>query len=175
FWVGEAPARTRELSAAVSTLRAEVADRLGDVPSAVTWLEAECGLPADGAAQLLAYVGATRAALGSVPTVGEVVAERFFDEGGGMQLAVHAPFGGRINRAWGLALRKRFCVTFDFELQGAATDDGIVVSLGEQHSFPLESVFAMVRPETLVEDLVQALLVSPLFTNRWRWNTTRSL
>src|SRR3989442_5567760 len=92
-----------------------------------------------------------------------------------MQLVVHAPFGGRINRAWGLALRKRFCVTFNFELQAAATDDGLVISLGEQHSFPLDSVFAMVRRETLHEDLVQAALASPLFTNRWRWNATRSL
>ncbi|HUE30472.1 MAG TPA: DEAD/DEAH box helicase, partial [Verrucomicrobiae bacterium] len=171
FWLGEAPARTRELSAAVSALRAAVAERLPDT----SWLAAECGLSADAAAQLGAYVGATRAVLGEVPTTGCVVAERFFDEAGGMQLVVHAPFGGRINRAWGLALRKRFCVTFNFELQAAATDDGLVISLGEQHSFPLDSVFAMVRPETLRADLVQAALVSPLFTNRWRWNATRSL
>src|SRR5207245_10603025 len=100
---------------------------------------------------------------------------RFFDEAGGMQLVVHAPFGGRINRAWGLALRKRFCVTLNFRLQAAATDDGLVIWLGEQHSVPLDSVFAMVRPATLREDLVQAALASPLFTNRWRWNATRSL
>ncbi len=171
FWLGEAPARTRELSAAVSALRAAVAARLPDT----SWLVAECGLSADTAAQLGAYVGATRAALGAVPTTGCVIAERFFDEAGGMQLVMHAPFGGRINRAWGLALRKRFCVTFNFELQAAATDDGLVISLGEQHSFPLDSVFAMVRPEMLREDLVQAALVSPLFTNRWRWNATRAL
>jgi ATP-dependent Lhr-like helicase len=103
------------------------------------------------------------------------VAERFFDEAGGMQLVLHAPFGGRITRAWGLALRKRFCRTFDFELQAAATDDGIVLSLGEQHSFPLESVFAMVHSATLEEDLVQAALAAPMFTNRWRWNATRAL
>ena len=175
FWLGEAPARTRELSAAVSALREEVAARLDDRVALVDWLVAECGLSADGAAQLVDYVAATRAALGTVPTTACVVAERFFDEAGGMQLVVHAPFGGRINRAWGLALRKRFCVSFNFELQAAATDDGIVISLGEQHSFPLDSVFAMVRPGTLVEDLVQAALVSPLFTNRWRWNATRAL
>src|SRR5439155_1337255 len=125
---------------AVSALRAEVAARLPDT----SWLVDACGLSADAAAQLGAYVGATEAALGTVPTTGCVVAERFFDEAGGMQLVVHAPFGGRINRAWGLALRKRFCVTFNFELQAAATDDGLVISLGEQHSFPLDSVFAEV-------------------------------
>jgi ATP-dependent helicase Lhr and Lhr-like helicase len=172
FWLGEAPARTPELSESVSMLRAEVAARPAD---AAGWLAAECALSADAAAQLVAYVATTRAVLGAVPTTETVVAERFFDEAGGMQLVLHAPFGGRINRAWGLALRKRFCLTFDFELQAAATDDGIVISLGEQHSFPLESVFAMVRPETLVEDLVQAVLTSPLFTNRWRWNATRAL
>jgi ATP-dependent Lhr-like helicase len=183
FWLGEAPARTRELSAAVSALRADVAARLGegapaggpDRQAAAAWLAAECGLAPEGAEQIVAYVAATRAALGVVPTDRTVVAERFFDEAGGMQLVLHAPFGGRINRAWGLALRKRFCVTFNFELQAAATDDGLVISLGEQHSFPLESVFAMVRPAALVEDLTQAALASPLFTNRWRWNATRSL
>src|SRR5213078_609188 len=165
FWLGEAPARTRELSAAVSALRAAVAARLPDT----SWLAAECGLSADAAAQLGVYVGTTRAVLAEVPTTGCVVSERFFDEAGGMQLVVHAPFGAPINRAWGLALRKRFCVTFNFELQAAATDDGLVISLGEQHSFPLDSVFAMVRSETLREELVQAALASPLFPNRWRW------
>src|SRR5438034_361556 len=163
--------RPRARARARPALRAAVAARLPDT----SWLVEECGLSADAAAQLGAYVGATEAALGTVPTTGCVVAERFFDEAGGMQLVVHAPFGGRINRAWGLALRKRFCVTFNFELQAAATDDGLVISLGEQHSFPLDSVFAMVRSETLREDLVQAALASPLFTNRWRWNATRSL
>src|SRR2546422_3421816 len=173
FWLGEAPARTPELSTAVSELRMAVAARSPE--DGVAWLVRECGLAPDAASQLVAYVAATRAALGTVPTTGCVVAERFFDEAGGMQLVVPAPFGGRINRAWGLALRKRFCVTFNFELQAAATDDGLVISLGEQHSFPLDAVFAMVRPETLTEDLVQAALASPLFTNRWRWNLTRSL
>jgi ATP-dependent Lhr-like helicase len=175
FWLGEAPARTPELSEAVSAVRAEVARRLPDREAAARWLVAECALGEDGARQLVEYVAATQAALGVVPTTGVVVAERFFDEAGGMQLVVHAPFGGRVNRAWGLALRKRFCVSFNFELQAAATDDGMVISLGEQHSFPLDTVFAMVRPETLVEDLTQAALASPLFTNRWRWNATRSL
>ncbi|MGH2405752.1 MAG: DEAD/DEAH box helicase [bacterium] len=177
FWVGEAPARTAELSAAVSDLRAEVARRLGsdEREAVVAWLVAETGLDRAGAEQLAAYVHETVAALGCVPTQHIIVAERFFDEAGGMQLVLHAPFGGRINRAWGLALRKRFCLTFDFELQAAATDDGIVLSLGEQHSFPLESVFAFVRPTTAREDLVQALLASPMFTNRWRWNASRAL
>ncbi len=175
FWLGEAPGRTRELSAAVSDLRAAVVARLADRPAAEAWLAAECGLDPPGAAQLVAYLAAAEAALGAVATQQQVIAERFFDESGGMQLVVHAPFGSRINRAWGLALRKRFCLTFDFELQAAATDDGIVLSLGPQHSFPLESVFAMVRRATLREDLAQAALASPMFTNRWRWNATRAL
>jgi ATP-dependent Lhr-like helicase len=175
FWLGEAPARTRELSAAVSSLRNDVASRLDDPAAAAAWVTAECAVNGGGAEQLVAYLGAGRAALGVMPSETCVVAERFFDEAGGMQLVVHAPFGGRINRAWGLALRKRFCVTFDFELQAAATDDGLVISLGEQHSFPLESVFEMVQGSTLVADLTQAVLVSPLFTNRWRWNATRAL
>jgi ATP-dependent helicase Lhr and Lhr-like helicase len=175
FWLGEAPARTRELSAAVSDIRSGIVARLADRGAAGAWLGNECGLSDDGAAQMVEYVASTQAALGAVPTTAMVVAERFFDEAGGMQLVIHAPFGGRINRAWGLALRKRFCVTFNFELQAAATDDGLVISLGEQHSFPLDSVFAMVRPDTLIEDLVQAALASPLFANRWRWNATRSL
>jgi ATP-dependent Lhr-like helicase len=175
FWMGEAPARTPELSAAVAELREQVAARLPDVAAAAAWLMAECGLDQDGADQIVAYVAETRAVLGAVPAQRTIIAERFFDESGGMQLVLHAPFGGRINRAWGLALRKRFCRTFDFELQAAATDDGIVISLGEQHSFPLESVFAMVRSAALEEDLVQAALAAPMFGTRWRWNATRAL
>jgi len=175
FWLGEAPARTRELSEAVSDLRTAVAERLADVPGAVRWLSDETGLDEAGAAQVVDYIATARAALGTVPTQRTVVAERFFDESGGMQLVLHAPFGGRITRAWGLALRKRFCLTFDFELQAAATDDGLVLSLGEQHSFPLANVFGMARVRTLEEDLVQALLASPMFDNRWRWNVTRAL
>src|SRR5438309_2706055 len=175
FWLGEAPARTAELSQAVSALRQTVADRLGDRESVTQWLIAETGADRGGAEQIVAYVAETVAILGCVPTAQTIVAERFFDEAGGMQLILHTPFGGRINRAWGLAIRKRFCLTFDFELQAAATDDGIVLSLGEQHSFPLDSVFAFVRTATANEDLIQALLASPMFTNRWRWNANRAL
>ncbi len=175
FWLGEAPARTAELSAAVSALRCEVADRLRDRDGCHAWLRAETGVDAEGAAQLADYLHETVAALGCAPSQQTIVAERFFDEAGGMQVVVHAPFGGRINRAWGLALRKRFCLTFDFELQAAATDDGIVLSLGQQHSFPLESIFAFVRSDAVREDLTQALLQAPLFGTRWRWNATRSL
>ncbi|MEB2286157.1 MAG: DEAD/DEAH box helicase [Myxococcales bacterium] len=180
FWLGEAPARTRELSQAVSELRAAIAERLPDraappPPAVVDWLAAECGIDPAGSLQLATYVRDTLAVLGTVPTCDTVVAERFFDESGGMQLVVHAPFGGAINRAWGFALRKRFCLTFDFELQAAATDDGIVLSLGEQHSFPLANVFSMVRLATLEHDLIQATLQSPMFGTRWRWNATRAL
>jgi len=167
FWIGEAPARTAELSAAVAEMREQVAARQAD-GSAAAWLSAACGLDLAGADQLAAYVAETRAVLGTVPTQRTIVAERFFDESGGMQLVVHAPFGGRINRAWGLALRKRFCRTFDFELQAAATDDGIVLSLGEQHSFPLETVFVMVRAARAEDDLIQAVLAAPMFGTRWR-------
>ncbi|MGH7858268.1 MAG: Lhr family ATP-dependent helicase, partial [Candidatus Binatia bacterium] len=153
----------------------EIAERRHDPVAAVGWLARECGVDPGGAEQLVHYVDETVRALGAVPTTDTIVAERFFDEAGGMQLVLHAPFGGRVNRAFGLALRKRFCVSFDFELQAAATDDGIVISLGEQHSFPLETVFSMVRSATFEEDLVQAALRAPMFTNRWRWNATRAL
>ncbi|HEX9313779.1 MAG TPA: DEAD/DEAH box helicase, partial [Actinomycetota bacterium] len=175
FWLGEAPARTAELSRAVSDLRAGVAARLGDPPAARAWLAEEALVDEAGAAQIVDYIAETVAVLGVVPTVDTVVAERFFDEAGGMQLVLHTPFGGRVNRAWGLSLRKRFCVNFDFELQATATDDGVVLSLGEQHSFPLDSVFAFLRPQTLRDTLVQAVLPSPIFGNRWRWNATRGL
>ncbi len=175
FWLGEAPARTPELSAAVSQLRSEIAARRGDRAGTLAWLRDETGVDSEGAAQLLDYITETVAALGCVPSHQQIVAERFFDEAGGMQVVLHTPFGGRINRAWGLALRKRFCLTFDFELQAAATDDGIVLSLGAQHSFPLESIFEFLRSSTVEDHLVQALLASPLFTTRWRWNVTRSL
>jgi ATP-dependent Lhr-like helicase len=173
FWLGEAPARTPELSTGVSRLREAVAE---EGAAAAPWLLDECGLPPEAASQLVEYLGAARAALGGVmPTDAVVVAERFFDEAGGMQLVVHAPFGGRVTRALGLAMRKRFCVSFNFELQAAATDDGIVLSLGAQHSFPLESAFTMVRRGTLADDLAQAALASPMFANRWRWNAGRAL
>jgi ATP-dependent Lhr-like helicase len=175
FWVGEAPARTAELSAAVAELREGVRTRLSDPAEAISWLVAHCGIDAGGAEQIVAYVAETVAVLGTVPTLERIVAERFFDESGGMQLVLHAPFGGAVNRAFGMALRKRFCVSFDLELQAAATDDGVVISLGEQHSFPLESAFAMVRLATLDHDLTQAALQAPMFTNRWRWNASRAL
>ncbi len=132
-------------------------------------------MPPSAAEQIVNYVGETVATLGTVPSQEKVIAERFFDEAGGMQLILHSPWGGRINRAWGLALRKRFCVSFDRELQAAATDDGICISLVEQHSFPLSDVFLMLKPAMLEENLTQAALVSPMFDNRWRWNATRAL
>ncbi|MBM4133592.1 MAG: DEAD/DEAH box helicase [Nitrospira sp.] len=171
FWRGEAPARTAELSAEVAAVREAVSIQ----PSALQRLQEDCGLDRRGAEQAVVYVLAGRAALGAVPTQQRIIAERFFDEGGGMQLVLHAPFGGRLNRAWGLALRKRFCATFDFELQAAATDEGIVLSLGERHSFPLESVFGFLRSDTVREVLIQAVLQAPMFMTRWRWNAQRSL
>src|SRR6201999_1524442 len=126
------------------------------------------------AEQLVDYIIAGRAVLRAVPTQQTIIAERFFDEGGGMQLVIHAPFGSRINKAWGLALRKKFCRSFNFELQAAATDDGLNIALAEQHSFPLADVFKFVHPNTLKETLIQAVLQSPLFATRWRWNATRS-
>ena len=175
FWLGEAPARTRELSEAVGDLRREVAERCADAAAAVEWLMAETRVDRGGAEQIVEYIAQTLKALGAMPTLDTIVAERFFDEAGGMQLVLHSPFGGRINRAFGLALRKRFCVSFDFELQAAATDDGIVISLGEQHSFPLDAVFSMVRSHSFEQDLIQAALVAPMFGNRWRWNASRAL
>jgi ATP-dependent Lhr-like helicase len=175
FWLAEAPARTRELSAAVSDLRREVAAMLADPAGATAWLRRETGMPDAGAEQIVQYIQETYALLGCVPTQDCIVAERFFDEAGGMQLVIHSPWGGRINRAWGMALRKRFCLSFDRELQAAATDDGIVLSLVEQHSFPIGDVFHMIRPAVLERDLTQAVLASPFFTNRWRWNASRAL
>src|SRR5262249_16378763 len=137
-------------------------------PGALEILNAECGLDRLGAEQAIAYVDAGRKILGTVPSQQTIVAERFFDESGGMQLVIHSPYGARINRAWGLALRKRFCRSFNFELQAAATDNGIVLSLTEQHAFPLELVFAFLKTETVKHVLTQALLASPMFTVRWR-------
>ncbi|HXC53176.1 MAG TPA: DEAD/DEAH box helicase [Candidatus Limnocylindrales bacterium] len=175
FWLGEGPGRTRELSAAVADLRVEIAARRSDIEEATRWLVAETRVSREAAMQMIAYVSEGIAMLGAVPTLDTVIAERFFDEAGGMQLVIHAPFGARVNRALGLALRKRFCVSFDFELQAAATDDGVLLSLGEQHSFPLDSVFSFVRSSTFRDDLVQAALQSPMFMNRWRWNASRAL
>ena len=142
---------------------------------AVKWLQKECGAEDWAAAQALRYCAAQYAALGLVPTAEKIVFERFFDESGGMQLVIHAPLGARINKAWGLALRKRFCRSFDFELQAAADDDGVVLSLGPQHSFPLDQLFKMLNPQNAKYLLEQALLAVPLFQTRWRWNVTRSL
>ena len=175
FWLGESPGRTLELSRAVSDVRENVARRAAEADAPDGWLQREAGVGPAGAEQIVAYVNETRAVLGCVPTVDRVVAERFFDESGGMQLVLHTPFGGRINRAWGLALRKRFCVNFDFELQAAATDDGIVISLTDRHSFPLDTVFSYLHPATVEQDLTQASLAAPMFTNRWRWNAARAL
>ncbi len=175
FWLGEGPARTRELSAEVATLRQEIVDGNARGEDLVPGLASSCALDRRGAELVRDYVLAGAAVLGGVPTQTRLFAERFFDDAGGMQLVIHAPFGGRINRAWGMALRKRFCRSFDFELQAAATDDGIVLSLGPQHSFPLETVFSMLRAADVEELLTQAALQSPMFETRWRWNATRSL
>ncbi len=146
-----------------------------EVQKASAWLKEECGLDDSGAEQLVEYVVTGRAVLGEVPTQQTIIAERFFDEGGGMQLIIHAPFGGRINKAWGLALRKRFCRSFNFELQAAATDNGLNIALAEQHSFPLSDVFHYLQTETVQEILEQAALASPIFATRWRWDANRSL
>ncbi len=178
FWLGEAPPRTPELSAEVGRLRADVAAQIdagATLADVAGWVERTCLVEPDAAGQLVAYLAATKGVLGALPTHDTVVAERFFDEGGGMQLVIHAPLGGRLNRAWGLALRKRFCVTFDFELQAAATDDGLVLSLGPTHSFPLETVFDFLSPNTVEKVLEQAILTHPIFGGRWRWNAQRSL
>jgi ATP-dependent Lhr-like helicase len=175
FWLGEAPGRTEELSAEVARLRTEIDTRLGDPRSAVGWLVAAAGIAEPAALQIVEYLAAGKAMLGVMPTQETLVLERFFDEGGGMQLVLHAPFGSRINKAWGLALRKRFCRSFNFELQAAASDDAIVLSLGAHHSFALEDVFHYLHPDQAEAILVQAMLDAPMFTSRWRWNATRAL
>src|SRR5207249_4294511 len=166
-----------ELSAEVSDLRLQVGERLEreDPNDARRWLEAECGI--DGAASdtIVRYLGAGLTALGVLPTRKRLVLERFFDDAGGMQLVGHSPFGARLNRGLGLALRKRFCVTFDFELQAAASDDAILLSLGPQHSFPLERVPKFLASKTVEGVLRQAVLTSPMFAARWRWNLNRAL
>jgi ATP-dependent Lhr-like helicase len=187
FWRGEAPGRTAELSGHVAALRDEVSRLAGDArpgdaaarrppaEAAVAWITAGCGTDRSGAEQLAEYIVAGRAVLGAVPTLTTVIAERFFDEAGGMQLVIHAPFGARINKAWGLALRKRFCRSFNFELQAAATDNGINIALAEQHSFPLADVLHYLHPASAREVLEQAALASPLFGSRWRWAAGRAL
>jgi ATP-dependent Lhr-like helicase len=178
FWVGEAPGRTDELSEEVSRLRSAVAERLdaGGRESAVALVQQASGVDGVAAALVVDYLRAGRAGLGGVlPTRDDIVFERFFDESGGMQLIVHAPLGARINRALGLGLRKKFCVTFDFELQAAASNDAVLLSLGPQHSFPLEDVPAFLRSHNVQDAVSQAVLRSPMFTARWRWNLNRAL
>jgi ATP-dependent Lhr-like helicase len=187
FWRGEAPARTQELSEHIGNLRQSISEMLPhtspvgfsatqpDVAATVSWLKEECGLDDSGAEQSIEYILQGRAVLGAVPTQTTVIAERFFDEGGGMQLVIHAPFGGRINKAWGLALRKRFCVGFNFELQAAATDNGLNIALAEQHSFSLGDVFNFLQAATVQPILEQAALDSPIFATRWRWDANRAL
>ena len=187
FWEGEAPQRTAVLSDGVGDLREQISARTAkvvpgyispadpEVDSTIAWLMQECGVCESGARQLIAYIVTGRAVLGAVPSKTTLIAERFFDDGGGMQLILHAPFGGRVNKAFGLALRKRFCRGFNFELQAAATDNGINISLAEQHSFPLSDVFQFLTEQTARELLEQASIASPIFKNRWRWAASRSL
>jgi ATP-dependent Lhr-like helicase len=196
FWLGEAPGRSDELSNSVSRLRKEIDDRLSviapdstaaatpDSPPALPipatepalrWLIDEVGLQPAAAVQLVSYLCAARTALGALPTRETIIFERFFDEAGGMQLVIHAPFGSRINRAWGLALRKRFCRSFNFELQAAATEDTIILSLTTAHSFELGDVARYLHSNTARPLLVQALCAAPMFPARWRWSATISL
>ncbi|HXH90773.1 MAG TPA: helicase-related protein, partial [Thermoanaerobaculia bacterium] len=212
FWLGEAPARSDELSRAVSEMRADLgmilsgggewgvgsgSDRPDDQSNQLSetalphptphspppdhrlpaqhWLISQTGMPPEAAREIVAYLDDSRRALGALPTQDTLILERFFDESGGMQLVLHAPFGSRINKAWGLALRKRFCRQFNFELQAAATEDAILLSLGPQHSFPLADVFRYLHPSTARDVLIQAMLAAPVFPTRWRWNTTISL
>jgi ATP-dependent helicase Lhr and Lhr-like helicase len=175
FWLGEAPGRTAELSAAVSRLRKEIEERLSEPGAAMRWLMETVGLDDAAALQVVQYLGAGRAALGCLPTFDTVVFERFFDESGGMQLVIHSPFGSRVNRAWGLSLRKRFCRTFNFELQAAATEDHIVLSLTHAHSFELAEAARYLNSNSVRQVLVQALCAAPMFEVRWRWDAGISL
>ncbi len=177
FWTGEAPARTAELSEEVSRLRASVDRHLerGDPAGAAARLIEDTGIDHDSASLIVAYLATGRAALGLLPTSCELVMERFFDDADGMQLVIHSPLGGRINRAMGYALRKKFCVGFNFELQAAASDDAVVISLGPHHSFPLTDVQHYLKPDTIADTLTQAVLDQPAFQSRWRWNLNRSL
>src|SRR5262245_26908317 len=187
FWLGEAPGRTEELSWQLGDLRRRISEltpntvpgfvnqKSPEVLQAAEWLKQEGGRDDSAAEQAIEYVVTGRTVLGAVPTSDTVIAERFFDEGGGMQLVLHAPFGARINKAWGLSLRKRFCVSFNFELQAAATDNGINIALAEQHSFPLADVFHFLHENTVKEVLQQAALLSPLLETRWRWDANRAL
>ncbi|MFN2531387.1 MAG: DEAD/DEAH box helicase [Pyrinomonadaceae bacterium] len=187
FWLGEAPARTQELSVSVSRLREEISNRIIqndhdgetekrlDLDPAINWLTIDVGISRAAAEQIVEYLAGAKLVLGVMPSQENLVLERFFDDSGSMQLVLHAPFGSRLNRAWGLALRKRFCRKFNFELQAAATEDAIVLSLGPTHSFPLEDVFHYLNSRTVRQLLCQALLAAPMWNIRWRWNVTRAL
>jgi len=184
FWLGEAPSRSTEMSEAVSRLRAGVDALLpgpdaprkdGELDRAIQFLEGHYLVSASAATQVATYLGEAKRSLGLVPTIDNIALERFFDESGGMQLVLHAPFGSRINKAWGLALRKKFCQGFNFELQAAATEEGLILSLSGAHSFPLEEVFRYLHPKTVEETLTQAIIQSPIFETRWRWASTLSL
>ncbi|UGB45688.1 DEAD/DEAH box helicase [Frateuria edaphi] len=177
FWLGEAPGRSDELSFGVARLREEIAHLLdaGGIAAALAWLRSTLGMGEAAAQQLADYLHRAKVALGVLPTQHTIVFERFFDESGGTQLVIHTPFGSRINRAWGLALRKRFCRQFNFELQAAATEDAIVLSLSTSHSFPLEEVSRYLHSNSAEHVLVQALLDAPLFPARWRWNAVTAL
>jgi ATP-dependent Lhr-like helicase len=177
FWLGEAPGRSDELSHAIARMRAGVDARLAQsgAEAAIAALADETGIGGEAARQIVEYLARARAALTVLPTQDTLVMERFFDESGGTQLVIHAPFGSRVNRAWGLALRKRFCRTFNFELQAAATEDAIVLSLAASHSFVLDDVWRYLKSATAEHVLIQALLDAPLFGVRWRWNATNAL
>ncbi|MGF6328487.1 ATP-dependent Lhr-like helicase [Pseudomonas sp. BS3782 TE3695] len=174
FWLGEAPGRSDELSFAVARLQAQLDELLGATPGnlqpAVDWLTAVLGLNLASAEQLGDYLARARQTLGALPSQDTLLMERFFDESGGTQLIIHSPFGSRINRAWGLALRKRFCRTFNFELQAAASEDAIVLSLSTGHSFELDDVWRYLHSNSAEHTLIQAVLEAPLFGVRWRWN-----
>jgi len=180
FWIGEAPARTDELSVAVARLRSEVNELLPEITAdslarTVDWLMRDRQLDHSAAQQLTEYLASAKGVLGVLPDQDTLVLERFFDETGGQQLIVHSPFGSRVNRAWGLSLRKRFCRKFNFELQAAVTEDAIILSLGETHSFPLEEVGKYLNSRSVRSVLTQALLTAPVFNVRWRWVTNISL
>ncbi|QQR91985.1 MAG: DEAD/DEAH box helicase [Myxococcales bacterium] len=180
FWFGEAPGRSKELSFAVSRLREQIEERLKAHPAdglskALAFVQDEVGLEHSAARQLVDYLHSAMLALGTLPSQQAIVAERFFDEAGNQHFVIHSSFGDRINRAWGLALRKRFCRSFNFELQAAATDDAIILSLGPTHSFPLEDVFAFLKSQSVRQILIQAMLDAPMFETRWRWNASRAL
>jgi ATP-dependent helicase Lhr and Lhr-like helicase len=177
FWLGEAPARTAELSEEVSALRGAIGAELQarGISAASSWLQREAQVSNSVADAVVAYLRASFTALGLLPTHHDLVFERFFDDSGGMQLVLHSPYGGRVNRGLGLLMRKRFCRSFDFELQAAASDDSIVLSLGLSHAFPLEEMRDFLAPRGIATALTHAVLVTPMFGARWRWNLNRAL